>query len=338
MANKKKRGMQTVVFDNPPVLSTWAVIVGPKEGEGPWHRDFDWILEDYMFGEKTWEKAESKMMREAIKLALHKRNYEPQDAELLIAGDLLNQISSSNFAARELNLPFLGCYGACSTMAESLLTAAMLIDGGYYNRIVASVSSHHHTAERQFRFPTEQGVQRSPASQWTATAAGAVVLENALFGGPRITSATVGRVIDMEQSDPSDMGSAMAPAAADTIRTHFADLKRPSDYYDLVITGDLGKVGSSLAQQLFMQYGIMPEPVYSDCGVLLYDESQGVDSGGSGCGCSAAMLCGPLLKKMMDGNLKKVLLVATGALMSPTTSWQGETIPGIAHAVALEMD
>lgn len=336
MAGEKKRGMQTVVFSSPPVLISWASIVGPKEGEGPWGNDFDRILPDYLSGEVSWEKAENKMLQETVELALDKHNLQAHDAELLLAGDLLNQLASSNFAARQLKIPFLGLYGACSTMAEALITGAMLLDGGFYRRVVGAACSHHFTAERQFRFPTEQGVQPSPSSQWTATGAGAVVLE-ALGSGPQVTAATIGRVVDMGQTDSSDMGSAMAPAAADTIKMHLADLGRTPDYYDLIVTGDLGIVGMALTSQLFIRDGLVPSPYYSDCGVLLYDEQQGVNAGGSGCGCSAVMLCGPLLAKMMNGEIKRLLLVGTGALMSPTTSYQGESVPGIAHAVAIEM-
>lgn len=335
MGAPKKRGMQSVVFDSPPVLTAWAAVVGPKEGQGPWARDFDWILDDYTIGEKTWEKAESKMLRETVKLAISKGNYQIPDIEMMLAGDLLNQIVSTSFAAREIGVPLLGLYGACSTMAESLAVAAMLVDGGFFDKVTASACSHHHTAERQFRFATEQGVQRTPSSQWTATAAGAAVVDR-MGSGPRITCATLGRVIDMGQTDAADMGSAMAPAAVDTIKAHFQDLQRPVDYYDLIVTGDLGKVGMAVAEQLFIKEGLTPKPNYSDCGVLLYDDSQGVDSGGSGCGCSASMLCGPLLKKITEGKLNRLLLVATGALMSPTTQFQGETIPAIAHAVAIE--
>jgi len=335
MSGMKKQGSQTVVFDTPPVITSWASIVGPKEGEGPWGSEFDLVLEDYMFGEKTWEKAEAKMLREAVKLSVDKRNLQMDDVEVILAGDLLNQIVSSNYAARELNRPFLGLYGACSTMAESILLGAMLIDGNFFGRVVAATCSHHYAAFRQYRAPTEQGIQPASSSQWTATAAGAVMLEWAGVG-PRISSATIGRVVDMGQSDISDMGSAMAPAAADTIKTHLSDLNRTPDYYDLIITGDLAKVGMAIAEQLFIRDGLAPKPNYSDCGVLLYDESQDVDAGGCGCGCSAGMLCGPLLKKMLKGEINKLLLVATGALMSPIMSFQGESIPGIAHAVAIE--
>lgn len=335
MPGRKKRGQQTVVFDIPPVITSWASLVGPKEGEGPWGKDFDWIMEDYIYGEKSWEKAEHKMLRETIKLALDKRNFEPGDMDLLLAGDLLNQIVASNFAARDLEIPFLGLYGACSTMAESLTVAAMLMDGGYFERILAAACSHHYTAERQYRFPAEQGVQKAGTAQWTTTAAGVVLLE-ACGSGPRITSATVGKVIDMGQTDAADMGSAMAAAAAHTIKIHLQDLDLLPDSYDLIVSGDLGKIGAAIARQLFVREGII-NPNYSDCGVLLYDEKQAVGSGGSGCGCCACMLCGPLLKKMRNGEINKLLLVATGALMSPITSYQGESIPSIAHAVAIEM-
>ncbi len=335
MPGYKKRGSQSVVFEKTPIITSWASIVGPKEGEGPWGQDFDQILGDYMFGEDTWEKAEKKMLREAVKLSLDKRNLQVDDAELILAGDLLNQTVSSNYAARELARPFLGLYGACSTMAEALLVGAMFIDGNYFNRLVSATCSHHYAASRQYRFPTEQGTQSTPSTQWTATAAGAVVLEWAGVG-PRITAATIGKVVDMGQNDVADMGSAMAPAAADTLETHLSDLGLCPDYYDLVVTGDLARVGMALAEQLFIRDGLSPQPNYSDCGVLLYDEKQDVDAGGSGCGCSAAMLCGPLLKKMQKGEINKMLLVATGALMSPTMAFQGESIPGIAHAIAIE--
>ncbi|HEX3011292.1 MAG TPA: stage V sporulation protein AD [Syntrophomonadaceae bacterium] len=335
MTAAKKRGNQSISFETPPVVCSWGSVVGPKEGEGPWADQFDLVLEDYMFGEKTWEQAESKMLEEVVKLSLSKKKLTTGDAELLLAGDLLNQLVSSNYAARQLAIPFLGLYGACSTISEALITGAMLLDGGFYERVVAAAGSHHYTSERQFRFPTEQGVQKTPSAQWTVTGAGAVVLQTAGLG-PRITCATIGKVLDLGQTDASDMGSAMAPAAADTLKMHLDDMKRPSDYYDLVVTGDLGSVGMALATELFVKQGICPKPNYSDCGVLIYDDSQGINAGGSGCGCSASMLCGPLLKKMVEGKINRLLFIATGALMSPITSFQGETIPGIAHAVAIE--
>ncbi|MEN6463436.1 MAG: stage V sporulation protein AD [Syntrophomonas sp.] len=335
MPTIKKRGSQTIVFINPPVLGSWASMVGPLEGQGPWSQDFDWIMEDYLFGEQSWEKAESKMLRETVKMALSKQNLKPDDAEVLLAGDLLNQLISSNFAARELSIPFLGLYGACSTMAEALIVGSILLDGGFCETVVSAACSHHHTAERQFRFPTEQGVQQTPSSQWTVTGAGAVVLQSSGVG-PRITSATIGKVLDMGQTDAADMGSAMAPAAAQTLKAHLDEMGRMPDYYDLVVTGDLGSVGMAIATELFIRDGLCPKPNYSDCGVLIFDKQQGVMSGGSGCGCSASMLCGPLMKKMTTGEINRLLFIATGALMSPISSFQGETVPGIAHAVAIE--
>jgi len=335
MPAAKKKGQQTLMFTNPPFITSSASLVGPKEGEGPWGPDFDIVFTDYLLEEVSWEKAETKMLREAVKMALSKQNLQPGDAELLLAGDLLNQIISSSYAAREINIPFLGLYGACSTMSESLLVGAIMIDGGFFERVVAATSSHHYTAERQFRSPIEQGVQRVPSSQWTATAAGAVVLQST-GAGPRVSCATVGKVVDMGQTDVANMGAAMAPAAVDTIKAHFQDTGRMPDYYDLIVTGDLGAVGTALARELFIKEGLLPSPNYSDCGVLLYDGLQGVDSGGSGCGCAGCMFSGPLLRKVKSGEINRLLLVATGALMSPTSTFQGESIPGIAHAVAIE--
>ncbi len=335
MAAPKKRGMQTIVFDNPPCLTSWASIVGPKEGEGPWGNSFDVRLNDNLLGEKTWEKAESKLLQDTVSLALSKRGFEIDDVEVFLAGDLLNQLASANFAARTLNIPFLGLYGACSTMAESLIVGAMILDGGFCERVIAATSSHHYSAERQYRFPVEQGVQRSLTAQWTVTGSGAVVLEKGVLG-PKIKSATIGKIVDRGQDDANNMGAAMAPVASDTIKMHHLDLNLQPDYYDLVITGDLGSVGAALVRQLFNRDGLVPKPNYSDCGILIFDEKQDVHAGGSGCGCSAVMLCGPLLAKMQRGELNKLLFVATGALMSPTTTFQGETIPCIAHAVAIE--
>ncbi len=335
MKTDKKRGMQTIALSNPPVLAGWATIVGPKEGESPWQNYYDKILSDYMFEEDTFEKAESKILRETIKLVVNKNNLQLDDIEVFLSGDLLNQTVSSNYAARELEIPYLGLYGACSTMAESLVLASMLVDGGFYNKVIAAACSHHYSAERQFRFPVEQGVQSNPTNQWTATAAGALIVENTGIG-PYITNLTVGKVVDMGQADIADMGSAMAPAAVATIKQHFADLNIPSDYYDLVITGDLGSFGMAIAEQLFIKEGIVPQPNYTDCGAIFFDKKQKVNAGASGCGCAAAMLCGPLLNMMKIGKINKLLLVATGALMSPITSFQGESIPAIAHAVAIE--
>lgn len=331
----KKLGQQSLWFSEPPVLMSTASIVGPFEGEGPFGSSFDYVLEDNLFGEKTWEKAERKMIQEVVKLLLQKTGLTAADIDFMLAGDLLNQIVSANFAARNLAIPFFGLYGACSTMAESLALGSVLIDGGFAHRVVAGVSSHHDTAERQYRFPTELGVQRSMAGQWTVTGSGAVMLVKE-GTGPVATHATIGRVVDLGIKDANDMGSAMAPAAADTLIGHLQDLDRRPEDYDLILTGDLGAVGRKLVVELAGRAGYQLGDSYTDCGILIYDQSQDPHSGGSGCGCSAVMLCGPIYQQIMAGTYRRILLIGTGALLSPVTAQQGESIPGIAHAVAIE--
>jgi stage V sporulation protein AD len=333
---EKKLGKQTVKFTNPPSIISTASIVGPKEGEGPLREYFDMILKDDLFEEESFEKAESKMVREAVKLALNKISMTPEKVDYMFGGDLLNQIISSSFAARELKIPFFGLYGACSTMTESLSLAAMSIDGGYADHAIATTSSHFSSAERQFRFPLEFGNQRPPTAQWTATAAGAAVV--AKFGsGPCITHVTTGRVMDFGIKDANNMGAAMAPAAADTLIRHFKDTGFEPEEYDLIISGDLGKVGKELTIELVRKNGYDISKNFTDCGLEIFDlERQDVHAGASGCGCSAVVLCGYLYKEMLKGNLKKILIMSTGALLSPTSSQQGESVPGIAHAVTIE--
>jgi stage V sporulation protein AD len=332
----KKIGIQTMKFMNPPSIVTAASIVGPKEGKGPLGNNFDVVLDDDLFGEDTWEKAESKMSREVIKIALDKIKLTPDEIDYMFAGDLLNQIISSSFSARELKIPFFGLYGACSTMTESMSLGAMAIDGGFADYVVASTSSHFCSAERQYRFPLEFGSQRPPTSQWTATAAGAAVISS--HGqGPYITYATTGRVLDFGIKDANNMGAAMAPAAADTILRHFKDTGFDPDYYDLIITGDLGKIGVDIANEIVKKSGIDITGKFTDCGVEIFKtDDQDVHSGASGCGCSASVFCGYLYNEILKGNLNRILLISTGALLSPTSSLQGESIPGIAHAVAVE--
>lgn len=332
----KKLGKQTVRLQNPPSIISTATIVGPKEGEGPLKDKFDVILEDAQFNEKSWEKAESKMLENAVKLAIQKKKVELQRIDYLFGGDLLNQIISASFAARQLQIPFFGLYGACSTMTESLSLASMLIDGGYADYNIATASSHFASAERQFRLPLEMGSQRAPSAQWTATAAGAALVAKK-GDGPYITHVTTGKVVDFGIKDVNNMGAAMAPAAADTILRHFKDTNfKPKDY-DLIITGDLGRVGKELALDLLKENGMDISSNFTDCGVELYDiEKQGVDSGASGCGCSAAVFCGHYYSLLRSGALNKILILSTGALMSPTSTQQGESIPGIAHAVTVE--
>ncbi|MBR3786085.1 MAG: stage V sporulation protein AD [Firmicutes bacterium] len=336
----RKLGKQTVYFENGPFVAGGAAVVGRKEGEGPLSEWFDFRLKDDRYGEKTWEKAESKMLKEAMMLAMKKTGREKSDIDLVLSGDLLNQIMSSSFMARDLQLPFLGLYGACSTMTESLLLGAMLTKGGFAHNIVVGASSHFCTAERQFRMPVEHGNQRPPSAQWTATAAGAMVLSEKR-SSIRVDCGTIGKVIDAGVKDANQMGSAMAPAAVDTILHHFADTGRSFADYDLVLTGDLGFVGKAIAADLLIDAGMdagLVKSRYDDCGAMLYDrERQDVHSGGSGCGCSAAVFSGYILKRLQQGDLNRVLLLSTGAMLSTISPFQGESIPGIAHGVVLEV-
>ncbi|ABO49642.1 Stage V sporulation AD family protein [Desulforamulus reducens MI-1] len=310
-------------------------MAGPKEAEGPLKKTFDKTLEDMYYGEKTWEKAEQKIFQETLELAINKASLTSDKIDYLLAGDLSNQIIATNFTARNLGIPFLGLYGACSTLYESLILGSMLIDGGYARYVLVGASSHYATAERQFRFPIEQGVQRAMSAQWTVTGAGAIVLA-AQGEGPRITHATVGRVIDFGEGDASDMGAAMAPAAADTLLRHLSDTGRTTADYSLIASGDLGKYGRELVVRLAEEQAVKLSDTYVDCGVLVFDESQDTHAGGSGCACSAVVTCGYILNGMKEGWIKTFLGIGTGALLSPCSCQQGETIPGIAHAVALE--
>mgnify|MGYP000881329882 CR=1 FL=1 len=330
-----KCGEQSVSFSQPLVITSGANIVGPDEGKGPLASYFDLILDDMLFGEKSWETAERKMLEESAKLALRKINLQPQDIDFFLAGDLMNQIISANFAARGLGIPFFGLFGACSTFAEAILLGGILIDGGFARRVLLSSSSHNLSAEKQFRFPVEQGVQRSPTAQWTTTGSGAVVLD-AEGDGPRVSKGTVGKVLDLGVTDANNMGAAMAPAAADTILSHFQDTGTSPESYDLIVTGDLGKVGQEALLQLLRQRGCDPGDKVRDCGLLIYDlAAQDMHAGGSGCGCSATVFTGFLLKKLREKEYQNLLFVATGALMSPLSCQQGETIPAVAHAVAV---
>lgn len=335
-SKSKKIGKQTIKLENPPkIISTYS-IVGPKEGEGPLREYFHEIINDDTLGKDSYEKAESEMMYTAIKSAISNANLTEEKIDYLFAGDLLNQITSSSFAARELNIPFIGLYGACSTMSESLSMASLFLDGGFADYVVASTSSHFSSAERQFRFPLEYGNQRCPTCQWTVTGSGAVVLGKT-GNYPEITYVTTGLVKDYGVKDANNMGAAMAPAAVDTIYNHFKDTGRSPQDYDIIATGDLGKIGKEITTKLLLQYGYDIKSNYVDCGDLIFDdETQKTDSGGSGCGCSAAVTCGYFYKKLMKKEIKSLLLVSTGALMSTTSSLQGESIPGIAHAVAIE--
>ncbi|HHY39062.1 MAG TPA: stage V sporulation protein AD [Clostridia bacterium] len=332
----KRVGKQTILFPQSPNLTSTATVAGPKEGQGPFGQFFDAVKEDTLLGEKSWEGAERKIVEEAVQLALKKAGLGPTEVDCLLAGDLLNQIISSSYAARELSIPFLGLYGACATLSEALILAAILVDSGYAHYAVAVASSHHDTAERQYRYPTEFANQRPPTAQWTVTGAGAALVGKSP-NFPRITHATIGKVIDMGVSDPNDMGGAMAAAASDTIWQHLQDTERSPRDYDLILTGDLGEVGSASALRLLRQAGVDISAVHQDCGLLIFDRArQNVQAGGSGCACSGLVFCGPVYQRLLSGELRRVLLVATGSLHSPCSVQQGQSIPGIAHAVAIE--
>lgn len=332
----KRIGSQTVKLASPVSIIGTASIVGPKEGDGPLKNYFDIILEDDLWGQESFEKAESKIQEESIKLAIANANLSPKDIEFLFSGDLLNQITSSSYTARQLEIPHFGLYGACSTMLESISLGAMIVDGGFADNVVCATSSHFSSAERQFRFPLEYGNQRNFSSQWTVTGAGATVLSSN-GNGPYITYITSGKILDLGIKDVSNMGGAMAPAAIDTISQHFKDTGYTPDDYDLIITGDLGLVGRNIVLDLMKKDGFDLSKNYSDCGIKIFDGvEQDTHAGGSGCGCIAVVFNGYIYKEMMKGNLNRVLLVATGALHSPIMTFQGESIPGIAHAVTID--
>jgi stage V sporulation protein AD len=327
-------GKQTVKLNNAPSVIATASIVGPKEGQGPLGQYFDKVLDDDLYGEKSWEKAEAKFFQEAVEKVIVKGHKDKQEINYLLGGDLLNQLISSDFAARQLGIPFFGLYGACSTMSEAMALGAMLVDGGYADNIVCAVSSHFSTAERQYRFPLELGVQRPLTAHWTVTGAGAALVSNQ-GEGPYITMVTVGKVVDMGIKDSNDMGSAMAPAAADTIMAHFMDTGLTANDYDLIITGDLGRYGKDITDELVKKAGYDISAKHFDCGVEIFSPSQDPHAGGSGCGCSACVLAAYLIPHMWDGTYNSMLFLATGALLSPTSSQQGESVPGIAHAVSI---
>ncbi len=331
----RRLGERTWAFRNPPVILSVAAVAGPMEGRGPLGGKFDEVLPDQLLGQKSWEQAEAKILEKAIRAALAKARVTESDVDLLISGDLLNQLLASTFGARGLDIPFFGIYGACACWTEGLTLAAALLDGGYVDRTVVAASSHHLSAERQFRYPTEFGVQRPPTATWTATGAGAAVL--AYEGrGPRVTHATPSRLIDVGFKDPYDLGAAMAPAAADTIVQHLRDCGRTPEDYDLIITGDLGRVGKPMAEELIREAGFDVTPVFDDCGLRLYGPQQDVHAGGSGCACSALTFNADLFPLLAGGQLGRVLLVSTGAMFSPTSYQQGESIPCVAYAVAIE--
>lgn len=340
-----KVGKRSFAFPGRPAVLATFTVAGPMEGAGPLGREFDTVLPDTFYGEKCWEQTESKMLREAIAHCLERAGASEEDIDLAFTGDLLSQCTGSSFAARDLAMAHVGLYAACATFAEGVALASMSIEGGFASACVVGVSSHHDAAERQFRFPTELGVQRPPTAQWTATLAAAVLLASAASpfnrsDGPliRVTGATLGEVFEMGIKDPYDMGTAMAPAAVDTIAHHLEDFGLAPDHYDLIVTGDLGAIGREIAVDLLETRGIAVRDRFDDCALLLYDrQRQDVHAGGSGAGCSAGVFAAHLAKGMREGRWKRVLLAPTGSLHSPTSYKQGEGIPAICHAVALEV-
>ena len=336
----KRIGNRTVLLPGRPGVAAWASVAGQKEHEGPYGQRFDVIVPDELNGQNSFEEAERSMLENAVSLCAVHGHCKLDDIQMLLAGDLLNQIVSAGFAARDLGVPFYGLYGACSTMSESLSIGSMLCDGGYADRLICATASHFCTAERQYRAPLELGGQRTPTAQWTVTGAGAVMLTGgAAAASCRVvmTHTTCGRVIDLGVTDQTNMGAAMAPAAADTIEAHFNDTGRKVRDFDLIVTGDLGILGRELLLELLKQKGIrIPSEKLFDCGCEIFSPKQDAHCGGSGCGCAASMLCAHILPEIAAGRLKRILFMATGALLSPTTSMQGESIPGVAHAVVFE--
>ena len=332
-----RKGAQTLVFGSKPVILSRAAIGGKKEGEGPLAAYFDFLGKDAKLGQKTFEKAESKLQELALDTAKRKLGVSYEDIDVLFAGDLLNQCISSSFAARGTSIPFLGLYGACSTMAESLLMAAAFVDAGFADTAAALTSSHFASAERQYRFPLEYGGVRTPTAQWTVTGAGSCILKS-LKKGICVARATVGRIVDLGVSDANNMGAAMAPAAAQTLECYLEDTKTSPEDYDMIITGDLGEVGSKSLYDLLERDGINIRKQHNDCGLMIFERSnQDVHAGGSGCGCAASVLCSKIMDDFQNGLVQNILFMATGALMSPTSSGQGANIPSIAHLVNLKI-
>ncbi len=338
--NQKKEngplGKQSIYFHDAPHLLSWASIAGKKEGEGPLGEYFDQVIEDAAFGQDTWEEGESEFMKQACELALKKANYMPEEIRYLFGGDLLGQLIATTFGIKELDIPFFGLYGACSTIGEALSLAAMTIAGGYADTCLATASSHFGGAEKTFRFPLEYANQRPVSSTWTVTGSGAFVLSSTK-GDILIRGITTGKIVDYGVKDSLNMGACMAPAAASTIYQHFQDFSSVPSDYDRIFTGDLGKVGQDILLTLLAENGYDIKEVHRDCGIEMFDaDVQNTGCGGSGCGCSAITLAGYITKHLLNGDWKRVLFVPTGALLSTVSYNEGQSVPGIAHAVLLE--
>jgi stage V sporulation protein AD len=335
-----KKGNGSWVFPNQPTILTTGVVGGPFEKNGLLKDDFDFFYDDLWMGQKSYENAHRVLIEDAVQTALQKKKISPQQVQFFLSGDLINQITPSSFAARSIGIPYIGLFGACSTSMEGLALSAMIINGGGADYIVTGAASHNAAVEKQFRYPTEYGSQKPPTAQWTVTGAGYALIgtrEQEVNPAPRIISATIGKVLDLGLKDPFNMGGAMAPAAVETITQHLEDLNIEPSYYDLIVTGDLGTIGRNVALELFDQRKIaIDKSMFQDCGLMIYRDGQPVQAGGSGAGCSATVLYGHLLNQMKEGTYKRILVVATGALLSPLSFQQNESIPCIAHAVAIE--
>ncbi len=333
--------MHTIFFENKPRIISTGTIAGPKECAGVVGKYVDKALAEDTFGESTYEKAECKMLTFAVRKAIENAGMNEEDIDLLVSGDLLNQIISASFTARDFDFPFLGVYGACSTMAESMAVAAAFVNAGYYKKIVAATGSHFSSAERQYRYPLELGNTRPPQSQWTVTGAGGCLISdmgraNDKKQHPAITCATIGKVVDYGITDVNNLGCAMSPSCCSSILEHLKDTGRSADYYDLIVTGDLGALGSRILKDLTWEKGVEIQPNHVDCGEIIYNVIEDEFQGGSGAGCSAVVFNSYIMDKIIKKELNKVLFVATGALLSTISSGQGESIPCISHAVAIE--
>ena len=342
---EKQKGKASVLFENPPLVLAAASVVGKKEGEGPLGEYFDRIEVDPMLGKKTWEQAESELQTRTTSLVIEKSGLKKEDIRYYFGGDLLAQLIATSFGVMDMEFPMFGIYGACSTMGEAMGLGSMVVDGGFADHIVVTASSHFASAEKQFRFPLEYGNQRPYSATWTVTGCGSVVISqntgNKRIKGKKplakITGMTTGKIVDMQFKDSMNMGAAMAMAAMDTILTNFRDLEVDGNYYDRIITGDLGQVGKRLLLDYLVKAGYDIESRYMDCGIEIFDETtQDTHAGGSGCGCSASVLCAYILPKIRDGVWKRVLFIPTGALLSTVSFNEGQSVPGIAHAVILE--
>ena len=331
-----KKGRQSVVFENGVYINgRYSMLAGQREHDSKYSSFADLVLDEDTLGENTFEKTERMLCKTSVLGAINTRKMQREDIDFLIGGDLLDQIITTSFAAREIQIPFLGIYGACSTIAQSILTGGMLVDGGFAENIVCCATSHFATAERQFRQPLEMGTPKTPTSQVTVNGSGACIVSKCksnskLYGG------TVGKIVDLGIKDASNMGAAMAPACADTLLCNFKDFNIDADYYDKIITGDLGKLGSSILYDILKSNGVDIEDKHFDCGSNIFKGEKDIMCGASGCGCAASMLCGYVLKSVEAGGFKKILFIATGAMMSKTTGLQGESIPGIAHAITIK--